>query len=156
MSSDIRIQDMVIGIILFAVVLIGLFTVSLQLYSEDSIHVTINNSYMMGDTGVYNEITNLSQNIADKAPGGFDSQKLADSSSIISTGYMGLSVMSLIWAIPTIVKDTLFGSHSEDNITKEGIISTFSINPIFGYALISAFIIIIAIILVSSVLQNRW
>jgi hypothetical protein len=118
--------------------------------------MTVNDTFNTLDTRVYKDLQNTTQQIADKSPGGIESQQIIDTGASSGGELLGLNVMSLLFNIPKTGKKIIFGEHNATDVTKEGLVTVFGIPEIYGYALIAAFVIIISIILISSVLRNRW
>ena len=152
-----RVQTIIICILLFSVTMVLLFNVGNDLFDEnDGYNITIDDRYKV-ESGVYKETTDLVSDMSDKTPGGIDSPQLTDVSQT-NSDVLGLNVMSLLFKSPGIAKKIIFGEKNETSgeIIKYGLTTEMGINPIFGNLLIITLVLIIAIILISSVLRNRW
>lgn len=148
-----RIQDFVIGIMAFGVLSIVLFSSAIELNdnleNKTGIAITINESY----TSEYQEFVStrhddtidLSNDISSTSPGGSEGDISTEESSFgIGTG---LKAASQIFKAPGLFAKTIQG---EDGLGgKLGVRSEF-----IDFA-VAAFILIVSIILISSILRNK-
>lgn len=145
-----RLQNVIISIMLFSLVVTLLFANSVAMFDN----IGMNKSSYMGaeetalfaDVDVVNEFKDEITGLANKAPGGADSQLPEDSETTEgSLLKSGLAVISSAGRLLFSVPKTL--------ITQSGIY--LGIDPLFLGVAVSSLMLIVLILLVSSIMRNK-
>jgi len=151
-----RIQDFVIGIMAFGVLSIVLFASSIEVYdnleNRTGITITINESYtsefqtFVSDR--HDDTIDLSNDISSNSPGGSEGE-ISTEEADFGIG-SGLKAASQIFKAPGLFKKTIMGTGDTP-----GLGSRLGIRSEFLNFAIAAFILIVSIILISSILRNK-
>jgi len=142
-----RVQDFIIGMMVFSVFIAVFFGSSALINSE--FNVTTNDEYNYEFLNQESQLRELSTNIGDNVPGGKDGTV----GQVDDTGAdAGLEATALIYQSPGIFKRVIVG---DSDTNSSSLTDKFGIDKGWAYLAFSVFGLIVAIILLSSFLRNR-